>query len=66
MIGVIRHFDMDLVNFLRVRMIRNRWFSDDVLADTSVSVREEVPVLALQILMDKGVPLVTPVVDQDV
>ena len=51
-------------------MIRNRWlcvmFLDDVLADTSVSVREEVPVLALHILTDKGVPLVTPVVDQDV
>ena len=41
-------------------------FSDDVSAALSVSVREEVPVLTLQILTDKGVPLVTPVVDQDV
>ena len=44
----------------------DKLFSDDVLADTSVSVREEVPVLTLQILTDKGVPLATPVVDQDV
>ena len=28
--------------------------SDDVLADTSVSVHEEVPVLALWILTDEG------------
>ena len=39
---------------------------DDVLADTPVSVHEEVPVLALQILTDVGVPLVSPVMDQDV
>ena len=30
-----------------------------------MSVREEVPALTLHILTDKGVPLVTPVVDQD-
>ena len=47
-------------------VFNGKLFSDDVLADTSVSVREEVPVLALQILTDKRVPLVTPVVDQDV
>ena len=44
----------------------DKLFPDDVLADSSVSVREEVPVLTLHILTDKGVPLVTPVVDQDV
>ena len=38
----------------------DRLVSDDVLA-----VREEVPVLTLQMLIDKGVPLVTPVVAQD-
>ena len=40
--------------------------SDDVLADTSVSVREEVPVLALHTVTDKGAPLVNPVVHQDI
>ena len=32
---------------------------------TFLAVREEVPVLTLQMLTDKGVPLVTPVVAQD-
>ena len=44
----------------------DKLFSDDVLAYSSVSVREEVPVLTLQIPTDKGVLLLTPVVDQDV
>ena len=38
----------------------DKLFSDDVLA-----VREEVSVLTLQILTDKGVPLVTPLGDHD-
>ena len=38
----------------------DKLFLDDVLA-----FREEVPVLTLHILTDKGVPLVTPVVDED-
>ena len=47
-------------------VFNDKLFSDDVLADTSVSLREEVPVLALQTVTDKGAPLVTPVVRQDI
>ena len=54
-------------------VIRSRWlvfsdklFSDKVLADTSVSVHEEMPMLALQVFTDEGVPLVPPVIDQTV
>ena len=59
-------FPSDADDPLPMVVCNDELFSDDVLADSSVSVREEVPVLTLQILMDKGVPLVTPVVDQDV
>ena len=45
---------------LPVVVCNDKLFSDDVLA-----VREEVPVLTIQILMNKGVPLVTPLGDQD-
>ena len=38
-------------------------FSDEVLADMPESVHEEVPVLALQVITDEGVPLVHPVID---
>ena len=70
--GVILHFGMELVHLLRIQMIwmmvvfNDKLVSDDVLADTSVSVHEEVPVLALQICTDEVVPLVSPVMDQNV
>ena len=35
-------------------VFNDKLFSDDVLADTSVSISEEVPVLALQIFTDVG------------
>ena len=41
----------------------DKLFSDEVFADTPVSVHEEVPVSALQIFMDVGLPLVPPVID---
>ena len=41
-------------------------FSDDVLADTPVSVHEELPMLALQVFADVGVPVVPPVIDRPV
>ena len=41
-------------------------FSDEVLADTPVPVHEEMPMLALQVFMDEGAPLVSPVIDQPV
>ena len=47
-------------------VFNDKLFSDDVLADMSVSVHEEVPVLALHIFTDEGVPLIPPVIDQDV
>ena len=46
-------------------VFNDKLFSNDVLADASVSIHEEVPVLALQIFTDKGV-LVPPVIDQGV
>ena len=36
----------------------DKLFSDEVVADMPVSVHEEVPVLALQVITDEGVPLV--------
>ena len=47
-------------------VFNDKLFSDDVLADTSVSLHEQMPVLALQIFTDEGVPLVPPVIDQGV
>ena len=47
-------------------MFGDKLFSDEVLADTSASVHEEVPVLALQVITDEGVLLVPPVIDQTV
>ena len=47
-------------------VFNDKLFSDDVLTDTSVSIHEEVPVLALQIFTEEGVPLVPPVIDQGV
>ena len=47
-------------------VFNDKLFSGDVLTDTSVSVHEEVPVLALHIFTEEGVPLVPPVIDQDV
>ena len=44
----------------------DKLFSDEVLADTPVSVHEEMPMLALQVVRDEGVPLVPPVIDQTV
>ena len=41
-------------------------FSDDVLADTLVSVHEELPMLALRVFTDVGVPVVPPVVNRPV
>ena len=46
-------------------VFKDKLFSDDVLADTSASVHEEVPVVALQVFTDEGVPLVPLVIDQD-
>ena len=45
-------------------MFNDELFSDDVLTNTSASIHEEVPVLALQIFTDERVPLVLPVIDQ--
>ena len=44
----------------------DRLFSDEILADTPVSVHEEMPMLALQVFTGEGAPLVPPVVDQPV
>ena len=44
----------------------DKLFSDEVLADTPVLVHEEMPILALQVFTDEGVPLVPPVIDQTV
>ena len=64
---MIRHFGTDC-SFPSVADDRqpmavciDRLVSDDVLA-----VREEVPVLTFQMFTDKGVPLITPVVAQDI
>ena len=38
-------------------------FSEEVLADTAVSVHEELPMLALRIFSDVGVTVIPPVVD---
>ena len=46
-------------------VFNDKLFSDDVLADMSVSVHEEVPVVALQVFTDEGVPFAPPVIDQD-
>ena len=45
-------------------MFSDKLFSDDVFADMPVSVHEEVPLSALQIFMEEGVPLVSPVIDR--
>ena len=47
-------------------VFNDKLVSDDVSANPSLSVHEEVPVLALRIFGDEGVPLVSPVMDQDV
>ena len=44
----------------------DRLFSDEVLADTPVSVHEELPRLALGVFTDAGVPVIPPVVDRPV
>ena len=44
----------------------DKLLSDEVLADTPVSVHEEMPLLALQVFTDEGVPFVPPVIDQPV
>ena len=41
-------------------------FSDDVLADMPVSVHDELPMLALQVFADVGVPVIPPVIDRPV
>ena len=64
--GVILLFALDLVHLRRMRTIRGRRFSDEVLANTPVLVHEELPMLALQVFTDVGVPVVPPVIDQPV
>ena len=44
----------------------DKLFSEEVLADTPVSVHEEMPMLALQVFTDVGAPLIPPVIDQPV
>ena len=41
-------------------------FSEEVLADSAVSVHEELPMLALRIFSDVGVTVIPPVVDRPV
>ena len=47
-------FPSDTDDPLPMVVFNDKLVSDDVLADPSVSVHEEVPVLALRILMDEG------------
>ena len=47
-------------------VFNDKLLSNDILADTSVSIHEEVPVLTLKIFTEEGVPLVPPVIDQGV
>ena len=62
----ISTFPSDADNLQPMVVFSDKLFSDEVLADTPVSVHEEVPVLALQVFTDEGVPLVPPVIDQTV
>ena len=45
---------------------RDGLFSVEVLADAPVSVQEKLPMLALRVFTNVGVPVVPPVVDQPV
>ena len=71
--GVILHFGMELVHFLRMQMIRSRWLClmtncfQMTFWPIRLSIHEEVPVLTLKFFCtDEGVPLVPPVIDQGV
>ena len=47
-------------------MFSDRLFSEEELADTAVSVHEEVPMLALRLFSDVGVAVIPPVADRPV
>ena len=59
-------FPSDADDLQPMVVFSDKLFSDEVLADTPVSVHEEMPMLALQVITDERVPLFPPVIDQTV